>query len=108
EADLIFDKDMIKGNIHDISLSGASMQTTSSDLLVPGMDINLFIKLPDYNNDRIIEVGMSASVVRVLGDEAPFKCIIEFHPEKHSQQQIAYYINQRQVEIIKELKDIDA
>jgi hypothetical protein len=107
EADLIFDGDILKGSIHDISLSGASMQTMSRDLLVPGVDINLFIKLPDYNNDTITEVGMSASIVRVLGDEAPFNCVIEFHPEKHSQQQIAYYINQRQVEIIKELKEIE-
>jgi len=107
EADLIFDRDMLKGNIHDISLSGASMYTNSSDLLVPGLDINLFLKFPDLGSGRMIEVGMSASIVRVLGDKAPFNCIIEFHPEKNSQQQIAYFINQRQVEIIKELKDID-
>ena len=50
---------------------------------------------------------MGASIVRVTGVEAPFNCIIEFHPEKHSQQQISYYINQRQVEIIKELKELD-
>lgn len=108
EADLIFDGDILKGNIKDISLGGASMSTMSRDLLEPGLDINLFIKLPDLNNDTIVEVGMSASIVRVLGDRAPFNCIIEFHPEKHSQQQISYYINQRQVEIIKELKDINA
>jgi hypothetical protein len=108
EADLIFDGDMLKGNVHDISLSGASMLTMSNDLLEPGLDINLFIKLPDLYNETTTEVGMSASIVRVIGDEAPFNCIINFHPEKHSQQQIAYFINQRQVEIIKELKDIDA
>ena len=106
EADLIFDGDIQKGNIKDISLGGAAMLTMSRDLLEPGLDINLFIKLPDFNNDTIVEVGMSASIVRVIGDNAPFTCIIEFHPEKHSQQQISYYINQRQVEIIKELKDI--
>ena len=108
EADLIFDGDILKGNIQDISLSGASVDTISKDLLEPGLDINLFIKLPDFVRDNVIEVGMSASIVRVLGDSPPFKCIMEFHPEKHSQQQIAYYINQRQVQIIKELKDIDA
>jgi hypothetical protein len=50
---------------------------------------------------------MGATIVKVAGESAPFTCIIEFHSEKHSQQQIAYYINQRQVEIIKELKDIN-
>lgn len=108
EVDLIFEGDMLKGNIREISLGGAAMQTISRDLLEPGIDINLFIKFPDLYNGTITEVGLSASVVRVLGDEAPFDCIIEFHPEKHSQQQISYYINRRQVEIIKELKDIIA
>ena len=107
EADLIFDDDMLKGSIRDISLSGASMDTMSKDLLEPGLDINLFIKLPDLYNNTTVEVGMGASIVRVTGVEAPFNCIIEFHPEKHSQQQISYYINQRQVEIIKELKELD-
>lgn len=107
-VDLIFDGDMLKGDIREISLGGAAMQTMSRDLLEPGLDINLFIKFPDLCNDTITEVGISASIVRVSGEEAPFDCVIEFHPEKHSQQQIAYYINRRQVEIIKELKDIIA
>lgn len=108
EADLVFDGDMLKGKIHDISLSGISMYIPANDLIKPGMDVNLFINLPDLNNDTTIEVGMSATIVRVIGDEAPFNCVIEFHPEKHSQQQIAHYINQRQVQIIRELKDIDS
>jgi len=108
EADLIFNGDILKGNIRDISLGGASMHTMSCDPPEPGLDINLFIKFPDLCTSSKVEVGMSASIIRVIGDRAPFNCIIEFHPEKHSQQQIAYYINQRQVEIIKELKDIQA
>jgi hypothetical protein len=51
---------------------------------------------------------MTATVLNVIGDLAPFTCIVEFHAEKHSQQQISYYINQRQVEIIKELKESNA
>ncbi len=68
----------------------------------------MFLKLPDLNGNTRREVGLSATIVKVIGTSAPFTCFIEFHPEKHSQQQIAYYINQRQVEIIKELKDIIA
>lgn len=106
EADLIFEDDIIKANTKDISLGGAAMHVMSHDRLLPGMELNLFLKLPDISSGTINEVGMSASVIKVSGENAPFTCILEFHPEKHSQQQISYYINQRQVEIIKELKEL--
>lgn len=108
EADLLFEEDIIKGDVKDISLGGAAVSIQSADLLVPGLDINVFLKLPELNFNSRQEVGLSATIVKVVGMCAPYTCIIEFHPEKHSQQQIAYYINQRQVEIIKELKDINA
>ena len=106
EAEMLFEGDILKGNVKDISLGGAAISTLSADLLVPGLDINMFLKLPELTGNSKIEVGLSATIVKVVGTSAPFTCITEFHAEKHSQQQIAYYINQRQVEIIKELKDI--
>jgi hypothetical protein len=106
EADMIFDDDITKGNVKDISLGGAAMHLMSRDRIFPGLELNLFLKLPAISSGDIIEVGMSATVVKISGECAPFDCVLEFHPEKHSQQQISYYINQRQVEIIKELKEL--
>lgn len=108
EAELLFEGDILKGNVKDLSLGGAAISTTSADLLEPGLDINMLLKLPDLVGNSRREVAMSATIIKVTGTSAPFTCIIEFHAEKHSQQQIAYYINQRQVEIIKELKDLNA
>jgi hypothetical protein len=108
EAELLFEEDIIKGNVKDISLGGVAIRTMSADLLVPGLDINMFLKLPELTGSSKIEVGMSATIVKVVGTSAPYTCLIEFHAEKHSQRQIAYYINQRQVEIIKDLKDINS
>ncbi|MEI7818437.1 MAG: PilZ domain-containing protein, partial [Desulfuromonadales bacterium] len=105
---LLFEDDFLKGNVKDLSLGGAAISTMSAELLVPGLDINMFLKLPEINGSSRCEVGMSATIVKVVGTCAPFICYLEFHAEKHSQQQISYYINQRQVEIIKELKDINA
>ncbi len=107
EADLVINDDILKANIKDISLGGAAMRVMSKDHLPPGLEINLFIKLPDLSGRSVNEVGMGATVIKVAGEHAPYTCVVEFHPEKHSQQQIAYYINQRQVEIIKELKEIN-
>jgi hypothetical protein len=107
EADLIFVDEITKGNVKDISLGGVSMHLMSRDHIYPGLELNLFLKLPDISSGDIIEVGMSATVIKITGESAPFCCILEFHPEKHSQQQISYYINHRQVEIIKELKELN-
>ncbi len=107
EADLIFNEDIMKGNVKDISLGGAALSVMSIDNLTLGTDINVFLKLPDISSGSIIEVGLSATIVKIVGETSPFNCFIEFHSEKHSQQQIAYYINQRQVEIIKELKELN-
>lgn len=105
-ADIIFNEDILTGNIKDISLGGAAMSVMSREQLSQDMAANVFLKLPDIQTGAINEVGVSATVVKVTGDAAPYTCYLEFHPEKHSQQQVSYYINQRQVEIIKELKEL--
>ena len=106
DAELIFEGDLLKGNVRDISLGGVALRISSVDHLVPGLDIKLSLKLPDTNGKSLMEVAISATILKIIGTEAPYTCIIELHEEKHSQQQIAYYINLRQVEIIKELKDL--
>lgn len=105
EADLIVEPDMLKGSVKNLSLGGASIDVDSMELLPRGIDINIFLKLPDISNGSIREVEVGATVINVTGDAAPYTCIVEFHQERHSQRQISYYINQRQVEIIKELKE---
>lgn len=107
-VDFILENDILSGTIKDISLGGAAVAVASKELLVPGSDVNVIAKLPDNSSKAVIEVGLTGTVVRVNGDAAPYICLLEFHPEKHSQQQIAYFVNQRQVEIIKELKYQDA
>lgn len=108
EVEMLLEDDILKGAVSDISLGGAAIITNSSHLLIPGLDVNLFLKLPAHDGNSQLEVGLSATILKVIGERAPFNCIVEFHAEKHSQQQISYYINLRQVEIIKELKDINA
>jgi len=107
DADLIVENDIIAATVCDVSLGGASARVMSSEQLPPGLTLNVFLKLPDISTGAIIEIGTSATVIKIIGETAPFTCVLEFHPEKHSQQQLSYYINQRQVEIIKELKELN-
>jgi hypothetical protein len=105
DVDMNVEEDMLKGSVRDISLGGASIDVGAKEQLSAGSDINLFLRLPDISGGPIHEVGVTATVIKVSGDNAPYSCVVEFHSEKYSQQQISYYINQRQVEIIKELKE---
>lgn len=107
EAEIIFEGEILKGNVKDISLGGVAVRTMSADLLVPGLDIHMFLKLPDSGGKPVLDVGLSATIIKVIGTSAPFTCLIEFQAEKHSQQLIAYYLNQRQVELIQELKNLN-
>lgn len=108
EADLVSEGDILKGNVKDLSLCGAAMSVMLADMIVPGQNVSLLLKLPDFGSNSVVEVGAQATIVKIIGESAPFTCIIEIISDKHSQQQIAHYINQRQVEIIRELKDINA
>jgi len=108
EAELILEDEIIKGNVKDISLSGAAMSIMSSDYLVPGQVVTLLLKLPEASSNEIIKVAANATIIKAIGESAPFTCIIEIQADKDTQLKIAHYINQRQVEIIRELKEINA
>ena len=107
EAEFLFEDDIIIGKVKDLSLGGAAITISAADVLVPGLAVKMLLILPEINGSSNREVGLDATVVSVIGTNAPYNCIVEFSPEKHSQQEIAYFINQRQVEIIKELKNIN-
>ncbi len=105
EAELCADENtVLKGIVKDISLGGAAIQLDSAETLVTGSDVNVMIRLPENENFTCI-INMSALILKVT-DSSPYTCVVQFYPEKYSQQQIAHYINHRQVQIIKELKDI--
>jgi hypothetical protein len=105
-AELSVAEGILRGGVMDLSLGGASINVMTCDTLPEGLDFNLFIQLPDTATNSTVEVGLTATVIKVVGASAPYNCIVEFHPEKFSQQKISYFINQRQVEIIKELKEL--
>lgn len=108
DAEFLFEDDLLKGNVKDLLLGGAAISVLSDDLLAPGLDVNMRLKLPELTGSFKREICMSATIIKVVGTNVPYTCIVKFHADKHSQQQIAYYINHRQVEIIKELKGITA
>lgn len=98
--------EIIAATINDISLGGISLTLPCKTGLEPGQDVNLILKLESAETGEVIEIGAICTIVRITSENPPYTCIAEFHSDRNSQQALAYYINKRQVEIIKELKEL--
>ncbi len=98
---------VIDGLVQDISLGGAAIDFSSTLDLQPGQELDLLFKLPDNNGGAEREVTLAAKIIKVDGENGVNSCVMEFSTNKNTQQLMAYFINQRQVEIIKELKEIN-
>ncbi len=109
DVDIYCDEEIIPAAIRDISLGGVALQLSApSGPLEEGKEVNLILKLKAPDDQLLSEIGVAATVVKIVSAEPSTYCILEFHAERHSQQSLAYYINQRQVEIIRELKELAA
>jgi len=104
DADIYCDNEIVPATVRDISLGGVALQLHAPlGPLEPGKEVNLILKLEAPDDLSLREIGVAATVVKIA---SPSTCFLEFHSERHSQQSLAYYINQRQVEIIRELKEL--
>jgi hypothetical protein len=108
DVDIYLENDIVVASVRDISIGGISLLLADTVGMMPGMEVNLMLKLEAPDEATLREIGTACTVTRLLGDAPPYTCILEFHPDRHSQQALAYYINQRQVEIIRELKELAA
>jgi hypothetical protein len=106
DVDIYMQNDIIPASVRDISLGGIALNIKDLADLKAGMEVNLILKLESPEETAVQEIGAACTVIRIIGDTAPYTCILEFHPDRHSQQSLAYYINQRQVQIIRELKEL--
>lgn len=96
----------ITASIKDISLGGIALYITELGGLEPNQEILATLKLVSSDGQPLRNVVARCLVANILGENPPYICIVEFHPEFNAQQALAHYINQRQVEIIKELKEL--
>jgi hypothetical protein len=106
DVDIYLENDIVPASVIDISLGGLALQVDNPAGLEPGKEVNLILKLEAPAELALREIGATCTVTRLLGTTSPYTCILEFHADRHSQQALAYYINQRQVEIIRELKEL--
>jgi hypothetical protein len=95
----------ISGVIHDISLGGCCINTLIRHGLENAADLQIALKLMDHATGLGLSMQIPCSLVRITGNSPPFMCILRFNHTTQSEQLLSIYINQRQLEILKELRE---
>jgi len=93
------------GVIHDISLGGCSINTLVRKGLDDAQEIAIELKVVDKSTGLPNCTRIPSSIIKISGDSAPFKCIFSFNHTNQSERFLSVLINQRQLEIVKELRD---
>jgi hypothetical protein len=97
--------DRISGVIHDISLGGCSINTLIRQGLEDAREIVVELKVIDKSTGLPNCTRIPSSIIKISGHSAPFKCILSFNHTGQSERFLSILINQRQLEIVKELRD---
>ena len=95
----------MSGKLFDISIGGASISTDEYLDMPPGSETSLHFMLPDPDTDKLLPLKVDARLVHVEGLASPYSYCFAINPEKLAEQQLSRYIFQRQIEIIRDLKD---
>ncbi|OGU05058.1 MAG: hypothetical protein A2075_17660 [Geobacteraceae bacterium GWC2_58_44] len=97
--------DKISGVIHDISLGGCCINTLVRKELGENSDIQVELKLIDQTTGQMSCTRIPSDIVHISGATPPFKVALSFRHTQQSEQFLSVFIYQRQLEILKELRE---
>ena len=104
-ADIYSDAGLITGKLISVSSQGLAISVNSYQAIETDFDITIEFSLPDPVLQKQVELTVSASLVGIEGDGAPYRYKFKIQPDKHQEQLLLRYSFQRQVEIIRTLKE---
>lgn len=89
----------VGGRLHDMSLTGISINVLDAPAVTPSEKGELAVTLP------IGTIAVPASLLKVLTTVEGYRLVFQIEVTKATELSISQYLFRRQVEIIKELKD---
>jgi DNA-directed RNA polymerase subunit L len=92
------------GVLKDISLSGCRVATFMRTLQ-PGANVKLMLKMFDAATSSVVDIAANAVLMRMESDKMPIACGFRFELDSITEEKLVHFINQRQMELIKSLKD---
>lgn len=95
----------VEGKIYDISLSGLNVSLNHSCPLELDAETTIRFMLRNSELNQDINVTVPAKLIGMKDDSLPYNYKFTLDIDKALERQISKYIFQRQIEIIKEIKD---
>ena len=95
----------ITGGLVDISTQGLAITVDDYVELETGAETTVKFMLPDPVLMKQTLIKVPAALVAIVGSASPYRYRFRISPEKHQEQLISRYSFQRQVELIRVLKE---
>lgn len=105
-ATILYEEQAIQAELVDISTQGLGITVDTFLEIERGTELFVRFMLPDPVLQKQTLMKVSATLIDVTDSAAPYFCKFKISPEKHQEQLISRYSFQRQVEIIKGLKEV--
>jgi len=103
---LTFDTDQrFTGILINISLQGLAINVTEFVPIDSGTEMAVRFSLTDPVLLKDVSIEMPVTLVEIKGDRGPYTYMFKSFPAKHQEQILSRFIFQRQVEIIRILKE---
>jgi len=93
----------VTGVIHDVSLGGGCIMTLGREELRESKQAEMEFALTPHCSETI---RIPCTVVAVDGEAPPFRCTFSFEHTRRSEQFLSVFIYQRQLEIVRELREV--
>jgi hypothetical protein len=97
---------IINGNLYDISLSGLNISVDQYYPLETNTEMPIRFRLRDIEQRLDINVTVPAKLVGIKDASLPYDYKFAICPDKSLERNLSQYIFQRQIEIIREIKDL--
>ncbi|HIJ82514.1 MAG TPA: PilZ domain-containing protein [Desulfuromonadales bacterium] len=105
QAEIVSGEQTISGKLVSISSQGLAVNVDSYITLESDSDILVKFILPDPVLQKQVQLAVGASLVDIEGEGAPYRYKFRISPDKHQEQLLLRYSFQRQVEVIRSLKE---
>ena len=96
---------IIEGKLYDLSLSGLNISIQDYCPLERDTEATIQFKLRDIEQNQEFKVSVPARLVTIKDSSRPYQYIFTISVDKMLERQMSKYIFQRQLEIIREIKD---
>jgi hypothetical protein len=96
---------VIEGSLFDLSLSGLNISINQYHALATGSATSTRFKLRNIEQTLEINVALPANLIKIKDDASPYSYKFSICPDRQLENSLSKYIFQRQIEIIREIKD---